>query len=334
MNKKVILLILCVLLVVVAVVPFSAFAESNTFSSQPCIIPVYSNCAFSPDGSSVSYFRASVCSSITLERSGDSFRVFGGYYNLFDGSISGGDIDSDSDLIYDVSVPFRDSSAVFFGGSDFNSVNGDLFAVYYFDTVFKFYSIGDVSSLMSFLNTYPNARPELFALRYDKAKEDGSFFTYEFNSGRSLSFKWWVTLDIFYSFDGSQSIGLSLSFPALYQQFMTPSLFYVGSDMNGTFDSGFAQGYESAFNTVDENSASYKSGYDVAKTEWYAKGFAKGENEGKTLFGYLAGVAQAPIDFLKESLSFELLGVSIYDFVCSILTVCALLVVIKAVSGV
>lgn len=327
----------CVILVTLVAslcVPFGVFAESDdTFVSQPCVMPILLLSAWSPDGQQVSYLASNTFVSPRLERRNLMFGFYFGGYELFYGTL-GEDFDDNLDFIDTAVVPFRSSSATVIGATDSVIVAGDLSRVYYFELPYKVGCLANSSSsLVSYINANPSARPELFAVSYSLANDDGSIFTYTFESGRTLSFKWWVSLDIFYKFDGSQSLGIRLSFPAVYANDL-PSLYYVGADMNGTFEQGFMQGYLSLFNTVDTNSASYKSGYDIAKSEWYNKGFVVGESQSKSWFGYLAGVAQAPIDFLRESLSFELLGVSMYDFVCSVLTVCALLVVIKAVSGV
>lgn len=99
------------------------------------------------------------------------------------------------------------------------------------------------------------------------------------------------------------------------------------------YNAGFADGTLNANNVVTVGSASYNKGLSVGEQNGYARGYADG-NElggGTAWYSYIAGVAQAPINFLKNSLSFELLGVSMYDFVCSLLALCGVICVIKVV---
>lgn len=98
------------------------------------------------------------------------------------------------------------------------------------------------------------------------------------------------------------------------------------------YNAGFADGFVNANNTVTVGSASYKQGVLVGENTGYARGYSDGSELGGTAwYSYIAGVAQAPIDFLRQSLSFNLLGVSMYDFVCSLLALCGVICVIKVV---
>lgn len=98
------------------------------------------------------------------------------------------------------------------------------------------------------------------------------------------------------------------------------------------YANGYADGVSYADSVINENSASYNNGYANGKTDGYNLGYSTGTSANKTWFSALAGVAQAPIDFLKESLSFELLGVSMYDFVCSLLAICGVVIILKVVG--
>lgn len=98
------------------------------------------------------------------------------------------------------------------------------------------------------------------------------------------------------------------------------------------YSNGYADGISYADSVINVDSASYNKGYNVGKTDGYNLGYSNGTSSGKTWFSYLAGVAQAPIDFLKESLSFEILGVSMYDFVCSLLAICGVVIILKVVG--
>ena len=333
MKNKIVLCVLLCVLVVVALVPFNAFAEDNTFVSRPCVVPFLLKNFFSPDETQVIPRNESVLSAITLKRVDTRFVVLLGQYTIVDGLLIE-DYDEKADLIESV-VDFKSSNARFIGGS-YTSSNSSLAPIYYFETVHKFHTIGaPTSELVTFLRANPNARPERFTLSFTAAgASSNTDYVYTFSDGNTLSFRFWLNLQIFYKFDGSNSLAINFSLPCLFNTYIFPTMYEVGEDYNGTYENGFASGYESAMNTVDVNSSSYRSGYNIAKNQWFNKGYSKGISESQTLFGYLSGVAQAPINFLRESLSFEILGVSIYDFVCSILTVCALLVVVKAVSGV
>ena len=98
------------------------------------------------------------------------------------------------------------------------------------------------------------------------------------------------------------------------------------------YNVGFADGVVNANNIVTVDSASYKQGVLVGEQNGYALGYSDGSEQGGTAwYSYLGAVAQAPINFLKNSLSFELLGVSMYDFVCSLLALCGVICVIKVV---
>lgn len=98
------------------------------------------------------------------------------------------------------------------------------------------------------------------------------------------------------------------------------------------YNAGFADGTLNANNVVTVGSASYNQGVVVGENSGYSRGYADGSEQGGTAwYSYIAGVAQAPINFLKNSLSFELLGVSMYDFVCSLLALCGVICVIKVV---
>lgn len=175
-----------------------------------------------------------------------------------------------------------------------------------------------------FISANPLARPLYTSCYVVEGEEDVVFPT-----GVTFNSVCYIMCRLQYADNQYYQVG----FPSLTSNLGTSTTFF-SDNPDSVLDNAYRQGYEEARSTVDKDSESYKSGYDTAKSEWYAKGFAVGEKESQTWFGYLAGVAQAPIEFLKESLSFELLGVSMYDFVCSILMVCALLVVVKAVSGV
>lgn len=154
--------------------------------------------------------------------------------------------------------------------------------------------------------------------------------TYDFHSGteewqEGVRVAWEVTL----LFDVG-SLSLTYYIPA-------PNFEVAPTDFTVTvpseqYNAGYVAGVDNANLTVTTSSASYTKGYSVGRTDGYAAGYKDGSVQGGTAwYNYLAGVAQAPIDFLKQSLSFELLGVSMYDFVCSLLAVCGVVCVIKVV---
>lgn len=297
--------------------------EVSTYASTLGRIPIFFNGGYSMTGTDVNYTNTLADTVVSVSRTGLSFSVSFNQWQVWSGVVS--DMDNTvSETSYDVKEGLK-----YLGSGQFSNstTTGTAFSWYWGDVAVWCSVQGD---LETYLNANPNARPTVVTLSFSKYSSKQS---YTFVNGRSISYLYNCFIGVFYKFDGSQSIGFFVYTPTMITERDITTL-YIGQNYGGSYDEGFASGYEQALLTVDPNSESYKSGYDVAKNEWYAKGFSKGEKESQTWFGYLAGVAQAPIEFLKESLSFELLGVSMYDFVCSILMVCALMVVVKAVSGV
>lgn len=297
--------------------------EVASYASTFGRIPIFFNGGYSFTGTDVNYTPTLAESVISVSRSGLNFSVSFNDWNVWCGSPA--DMDGS---VTETSIDVR-SGFNYLGSGQFSgaTTTGVAFSWYWGDVAVWCVEQGDLST---YLNANPNARPAVVTLSFTKYS---SKQTYTFANSRSISYLYNCFVGVFYEFNGSQSVGFLIYTPTLISDKDIGTL-YIGQNYGGTYDEGFAAGYEQAIGTVDKNSESYKSGYDTAKSEWYAKGFAVGEKESQTWFGYLAGVAQAPIEFLKQSLSFELLGVSMYDFVCSILMVCALLVVVKAVSGV
>ena len=133
--------------------------------------------------------------------------------------------------------------------------------------------------------------------------------------------------------DGENYICFHFPDQRTYYAPTTPYTVYPNAlTSQNAYSNGYADGVSYANSVINTDSASYNNGYSVGKTDGYNLGYANGTSSGKTWFSYLAGVAQAPIDFLKESLSFEILGVSMYDFVCSLLAICGVVIILKVVG--
>ena len=309
MNKAKIVVACCVLLLLVAClsIGFGAFAENGTFKKVgnyvvPCLslyngtvanVSFAFSLAFNTGYEGATFYVNDVVQRSTLSLGVDGWQVHS-FSPTFSDSYIGNP--QPSKVIYDVSVIYRDV-----GGK-----------------IGDFVSSGKTFDVVSCaVDVVDNAFGKIYSF------ED-----------TSLKNKCYSLLTYTFTFSLGEDIGsFVVGFPSNSSNFGSFGSFVVSSSLEDSYNSGYRAGVNDSSSVIDMSSASYsaglKSGYDTG----FNKGYAEATSDNKTLFSYLAGVAQAPIDFLRESLSFEILGVSMYDFVCGLITVCGVVLVIRFCFG-
>lgn len=97
---------------------------------------------------------------------------------------------------------------------------------------------------------------------------------------------------------------------------------------NKGFTEGEKQGLNSGF--TDGQEKGYASGYKEGERVGYNKGFAKG-SEDDGFFKLFTAAISAPITAITGLFNFEMMGVDLSGFVMSLITLCAVIAVIKVI---
>lgn len=132
-----------------------------------------------------------------------------------------------------------------------------------------------------------------------------------------------------------------------YDEFLPSgfSLFWGESNNKYTFSDNIINYLkDNAFNGNNTYSQGLQDGYAQGKNDGYAEGKAVGVREGfnegleanttaVTIFNGILSVGLLPINIFLAVFNFEILGINLGSFVSSMLTVCLVIIVIKAVLG-
>lgn len=141
------------------------------------------------------------------------------------------------------------------------------------------------------------------------------------------------------------SLGLSLTLNFIGGYFNAPNTplmpyreyFYSQLSDSESYDQGYNSGYQ--IGNQEGQQQGYNDGFSTGKLEGIGEGFNQGYNEGirdsnkYSFLGLIGAVFDAPIQAFNGLFDFELLGVNMRSFMLALLTLCAVVTVLRIVRG-
>lgn len=107
-----------------------------------------------------------------------------------------------------------------------------------------------------------------------------------------------------------------------------PKIYTITS---GAYESGYTtgrnEGYQNGY--ADGEKAGSETGYGQGYEIGYNAGYSSGQASSTNLWSYILTIGQAPFEFMKDMLNFEIFGVDIIGLVSSLLTAALVVTIIR-----